>query len=302
MKHTLKITIILVVVFLLAQIIGLAVTNEYIDHKTTEETGNVTWISLPYNISRPEVEEGTAFTAIIAAILVGTILVLILIKFGKVLWWKIWFFLAVAFCLTISFGAFIPQLAALFLAIILGIYKIARPTILIHNLTEIFIYGGLAAVFVPILNIYWGFALLLAISIYDAIAVWKSKHMISLAKFQAKSKVFAGLLIPYRKIKKPQKIKAPVQIKKVKVRTAVLGGGDIGFPLIFAGVVMKELMLQKPELIGFLITLMIPACTAIALLFLLIKGKQEHFYPAMPFLTAGCIVGFILVKLISLYV
>ncbi|MBW2978059.1 hypothetical protein KY331_04395 [Candidatus Woesearchaeota archaeon] len=302
MKHTVKITIILVVVFLLAQIIGLAITNEYIDHKATGETGYVTWISLPYNIARPEVEGGTAFTSILAAILVGTLLVFALIKFGKVLWWKIWFFLAVSFCLTVSFTAFIPEQVALGLALILGIYKIARPTILIHNLTEIFIYGGLAAVFVPILNIYWGFVLLLAISVYDAIAVWKSKHMISLAKFQAKSKVFAGLLIPYRKIKKPQKVKAPVKIKKIKVRTAVLGGGDIGFPLIFAGVVMKELMLQKPELIGFLITLLIPACTAIALLLLLTKGKQEHFYPAMPFLTAGCVVGFILVKLVSFYI
>lgn len=302
MKHTLKVTIILIIVFLLAQLIGLAVTNEYIDHKATEETGNVTWVALPYNIARPEVEEGTAFTSILVAILLGTLLVFILIKFGKVMWWKIWFFLAVAFCLTVSLSAFIPQGIALLLAIFFGVYKIARPTIIIHNLTEIFIYGGLAAVFVPLLNIYWGFALLLAISVYDAIAVWKSKHMITLAKFQAKSKVFAGLLIPYKRLKKKPKIKGPVQLKKIKVRTAVLGGGDIGFPLIFAGVVMKELMLQKPELIGFLITLLIPICTSIALLFLLVKGKQEHFYPAMPFLTAGCVVGFILVKLVSFYV
>jgi len=302
MKHTLKITIILVIVFLLAQLIGLAVTNEYIDHKKTEETGNVTWVSLPGNISRPDVEEGVAFTSILGAILVGTLLVFVLIKFGKVFLWKIWFFLAVVFCLTVSFAAFIPQLAALGSAIILGIYKIARPTILIHNLTEIFIYGGLAAVFVPILNVYWGFALLLAISLYDAIAVWKSKHMISLAKFQTKSKVFAGLMIPYKRMKKKPKVKEPVLVKKIKVKTAVLGGGDIGFPLIFSGVVMKELMLQKPELIGFLITLLIPITTSIALLILLIKGKQEHFYPAMPFLTAGCIVGFLLVKLVSFYI
>jgi len=302
MKHTLKITIILVIVFLLAQLIGLAVTNEYIDHKKTEETGNVTWVSLPGNISRPDVEEGVAFTSILGAILVGTLLVFVLIKFGKVFLWKIWFFLAVVFCLTVSFAAFIPQLAALGSAIILGIYKIARPTILIHNLTEIFIYGGLAAIFVPILNVYWGFVLLIAISIYDAIAVWKSKHMISLAKFQAKSKVFAGLLIPYRRFKKKPKIKGPLKLKKIKVRTAVLGGGDIGFPLIFAGVVMKELMLKKPELTGFLITLLIPLFTTIALTILLTKGKQERFYPAMPFLTAGCIVGFILVKVFSVYI
>jgi presenilin-like A22 family membrane protease len=30
-------------------------------------------------------------------------------------------------------------------------------------------------------------------------AVWKSKHMVSLANFTAESKVFAGLLVPYDK-------------------------------------------------------------------------------------------------------
>jgi len=302
MKHSLKITIVLIVVFFLAQIAGLAVTNEYIDHNATQETGNVTWVSLPYNIERPQMEGGAAFTSIIIAILIGTLLVFVLIKFGKVMWWKIWFLLAVIFCLSVSFSAFIPQMVAFALAIFLGVYKIFRPTIIIHNLTEIFIYGGLAAIFVPILNIYWGFALLIAISIYDAIAVWKSKHMISLAKFQTKSKVFAGLLIPYKRIKKSPKMLKKINLKKIKVKSAVLGGGDIGFPLIFSGIVMKDLMLQKPEVIGLLIVLLMPICISIALGFLLIKGKQNRFYPAMPFLTVGCIAGFILVKILGYYI
>lgn len=302
MKHSLKVTIVLVVVFFLAQIAGLAVTNEYIDHNATQETGNVTWVSLPYNIERPQMEGGAAFTSIMIAILIGTLLVFVLIKFGKVIWWKIWFLLAVIFCLSVSFSAFIPQMVAFVLAIFLGVYKIFRPTIIIHNLTEIFIYGGLAAIFVPILNIYWGFALLIAISIYDAIAVWKSKHMISLAKFQTKSKVFAGLLIPYKRIKKSKEVMKKVDLKKVKVKSAVLGGGDIGFPLIFSGIVMKDLMLQKPEVVGLLITLLMPIFISIALGFLLVKGKQDRFYPAMPFLTVGCIAGFILVKILSYYI
>ena len=80
MKHTLKVTIILMIVFFLSQVIGLAITNEYIDHQTTAETGNVTWTTLPYNFTRPEVEGGGAFTIIIAAILISTILVFLLIE------------------------------------------------------------------------------------------------------------------------------------------------------------------------------------------------------------------------------
>jgi presenilin-like A22 family membrane protease len=300
MKHTLKVTLILVAVFFLSQIIGLAITNQYIDHQTTSETGNVTWAPLPYDFTRPEVEGGSAFITIIAAILIGTLLVLVLIKFRKVNWWRIWFLLAVIVTLSFAFSAFLNQWIALILAITLGVLKIFRPSIIVQNLTELFIYGGLAAIFVPILNLFWVFMLLIAISIYDMIAVWQSKHMIKLAKFQTKSKVFAGLLLPYKRPQKLPKLpKGRYKLKKVNIKTAILGGGDVGFPLIFAGVVMKDLMLVNPELIGFLKVLIIPVFVSIALLMLFLKSKKDKFYPAMPFISIGCIIGFLILKLVE---
>jgi presenilin-like A22 family membrane protease len=138
--------------------------------------------------------------------------------------------------------------------------------------------------------------LLIVISVYDIIAVNKTKHMVKLAKFQAESKVFAGLMLQYdNKKEKPTK---KTKVKKAAgIKLAVLGGGDIGFPLIFAGVVMKDLMLSNPELIGFLKTLIIPLFTTLALMFLLFKGKQNKFYPAMPYLTAGCFIGYSIILL-----
>ena len=86
--------------------------------------------------------------------------------------------------------------------------------------------------------------------------------------------------------------------KKVKLgKIAVLGGGDIGFPLLFAGVVMKGLMLNNAELIGFVKTLIIPVFVSLALLYLLVKGKKDKFYPAMPYLTAGCVIGYLVILL-----
>ena len=85
----------------------------------------------------------------------------------------------------------------IFLAISLAAWKILRPNVFIHNLTEVFIYGGIAALLVPIINLFSAFILLLLISIYDMYAVWKSKHMVSMAKFQSEAKVFAGLLKRY---------------------------------------------------------------------------------------------------------
>ena len=86
------------------------------------------------------------------------------------------------------------------------------------------------------------------------------------------------------------------------MKTAVLGGGDIGFPLIFAGVVMKGLMLTNSELAGFLKALIIPIFSALALLVLLTESKKDRFYPAMPFLTIGCLAGYIVLLLINLLI
>jgi presenilin-like A22 family membrane protease len=298
MKHTLFVTLLLVGVFLAAQIIGLLVTNQYIDHQKTLETGSVTFTRLPYKIERPPIEQSSSFLYIITAILVATVLIFLLMKFRKAVLWKVWFFLAVVVCLTVSLAGFMNQGLALLISIGLAVFKIFRPNTVVHNITEVFIYGGLAAIFVPIMNLFAAFMLLILISIYDIIAVWKSGHMIKLAKFQTEAKVFAGLFIPY---KRPQAAAASsgedVDVRKRSVRNAVLGGGDIGFPLLFAGVVMKGLMLQNTALIGFLKTLIIPFLAAAALLVLLVKAKQDKFYPAMPFISIGCFVGYALVLL-----
>ena len=256
MKHALKITLLLVFIFFVTQVIGLSITNKYINHQTIAKTGEVTFKALPYNLERPQIEESTSYIWIIAAIIIGTLLMLLVVKFKKMSLWKLWFFLAVFFSMAIAFSAFINQTLAAILAFILALRKIYKPTIIISNLTEIFIYGGLAAIFVPVINIFAVFMLLILISVYDIIAVNHTKHMVKLAKFQVKSNLFAGLFIPYGKSegKTPKREKGIIE-KKEAGKIAVLGGGDIGFPLIFAGVVMKDLMLNNIELIGFLKTL-----------------------------------------------
>jgi len=289
MKHTLKITLMLVLLFFLSQIVGLAITNQYIDKEKTAETGVTAWEDLPYKMERPPVEESSSFIYILIAVLLGTGLLMLLIKFKKVNLWKFWFFISVVLCLTIALKPFMRQEIALSISFVLALFKVVRPNIFVHNITEVFIYGGLAAIFVPIMNLYAVFMLLLLISGYDIYAVWKSKHMIKLAKFQTNSRVFAGLSIPYKIPKKEDKKKTD---RVEKIKTAILGGGDIAFPLIFAGVVMKN--------VGFLTSLIIPVFVSAALLILLIKSKKDRFYPAMPFLSLGCLSGYGFILLLEL--
>ncbi len=305
MKHTLKVTIALVIFFFMAQFIGLLVINHYIDHKKTIETKEVAWEPLPYKLERPEVKnQSMSFVYITIAILIGTGLVFLLIRFNKPFIWKFWFFATVWITLSIAFASFLNNVIAAILAFIISLLKLYKPDIIIQNLSEIFIYGGLAAIFVPIINVFGAFMLLIVISIYDFVAVYKTKHMIKLAKFQSKSKVFAGLLIPYETGKisvkstlgsKPEHQKKSAQTRK---SIAVLGGGDIGFTLIFAGVIMKGLMIKETMLMGFLKTLIIPILVSLALLVLLLKGQHNKFYPAMPLLSLGCFIGYLVVWLI----
>ena len=296
MKHSMRVTIILIALFFFAQIIGLVVINNYISEKSiVPETGeiNITWKELPsvggLKLERPEVRESRSYIFIGVAIIIGTILILFLMQFRNPTIWKAWFFLAILLTLTISFGAFMDGRIAFTLALFLSIMRLFRPGLIVQNMTELFIYGGLAAIFVPIVNTFSAFMLLILISIYDMYAVWKSKHMIKMAKFQAKSRIFAGLLIPYS-IPKPSKKGK----KLVRIKMAILGGGDIGFPLIFAGVIMKTVGLYK--------AMIIPVFVSISLVLLLTKGKQNKFYPAMPFLSAGCVTGYLAVALVSLFI
>ncbi len=279
MKHKLTITIILLALFLLAQYLGLAILHNYIDPAKSREEGKTVFKDLPIG-ERPPLEEKTSYISIMLTILIGTAILFILFKYNLHWIWKAWFLLAVVLSLTISFSAFVTVLPAFLLALLLGFWKILRPNIIIHSFTELFVYGGLAVIFVPVLNLLSMSILLVLIAGYDAYAVWKSKHMITLAKAQTEQKLFAGLIIPY---KMPSLVRKASKVPTQKVRTAVLGGGDIGFPLLFAGVILKEMGLWQ--------SLIIPLFALLGLGYLLWRGEEKKFYPAMPFIGAGCFLG-----------
>jgi presenilin-like A22 family membrane protease len=281
MKHTWVVTCFLLLLFFAAQLVGLKITQSYIDIAASAEKGELVWKELPaiagLKIERPDTAPQVSIWYIIIAVLIGTLLILLIIKLGKVLLWKLWFYFAIVLCLQIAVAAFLPPFISLLIALAAGWFKVFKPNLYIHNLTELFVYGGLAAIFVPILNVLYSFILLIALSVYDMYAVWKSKHMVAMAKFQTKSGIFAGLLLPY---------KAPaIRGVKKQVRTAVLGGGDIGFPLIFSGTVLVAS--------GFVSAILVVLGATAALFVLLLLSQKDRFYPAMPFLTLGCAVGYL---------
>ena len=324
MKHSLRITLLLIGIFFLAQIMGIAILDQYINIKETFTTGKTVIYEEKYNltgITPPPIEnESTSYLYILAGVLLGTLLVLLIIRFKKKNLWKFWFFVSVVICLVVAWTPFIQKLLlklsiseeftvilTTIIASILAIYKIFKQNILIHNFTELFIYGGLAAILVPRINLFSVTILLIAISLYDMYAVWKSKHMVTMATFQSDAKMFAGVLIPYNtqalhaqttsrtettKTKEAQ-LQAPQKQKTadVSIHAAVLGGGDIAFPLLFSGVIMKTTG-------SYLNPIIISVVVTVALFILLLAGKRGKFYPAMPFLAIGCLGGYGIISLL----
>ncbi len=283
MKHNVKITAVLLLMFLATQFIGLYVIDYYSDK------------DLPLGLDTPKLEEdreyNQMFLSIVIAFVIAIGLLLLLPHFKVAFLLKLWFLIVVVIALMISFISFIPTfqyytIIALLLALPLALVKIYGQNFIIHNATELFIYPGIAAVFVPLLNIWTVIGLLVIISLYDMWAVWKTGLMQKMAKYQInKLKVFSGFFVPYmsknvrKKIKKMKK--SELKKKKIKVNVAILGGGDVIFPIITAGVMMKTF----PETI--IPALLVIFGAALGLSYLFMFAKKKKFYPAMPFISAG---------------
>ena len=302
MKHNLKITAIILIMFVITQFIGLYV----VDYYSSEEN------KLPFGLETPEIEKQSDYSiflgAIIFAFIIAIFLFFFLTKFKIAFVLKLWFFVVVIialsitiFSLTRNFDKFIfgIPLIAVLIALPLAIIKIFRRNFLVHNFTELLIYPGIAAVFVPLLNIYTIIGLLVLISIYDMWAVWKSGIMQKMAKYQInKLKIFSGFFVPYLSKQMRTKIKGwkktmkktELKKKKIKINIAILGGGDIIFPIITAGVMLKTLGL------GSAILVILGATLGLGYLFFF--SEKKKFYPAMPFITGGILVGIALSYLI----
>jgi presenilin-like A22 family membrane protease len=298
MKHSLKIVALLLLMFLATQLIGLVVADVYAASND----------NIPYGMNPPsDINPTTSLISIIFAIAFAVLLMFVFMRFRTELLLRLWFFFVICIAIGITANALFMQtsLSALsvnlsffsmslssFISILiafpLAFLKIFKRNILIHNITELIIYPGIAVIFIPLLSIWTAVLLLVFISVYDIYAVWHAGFMQKMAKYQIKNlKVFAGFFIPYLSKKEMDVLKSTprskLKSKKIKVNVAILGGGDVVFPIILAGVVLRAL--------GIPSALFVTLGAVLGLLYLFYVSKKGKFYPAMPFISAGCLLG-----------
>ncbi|MFZ1970999.1 MAG: presenilin family intramembrane aspartyl protease [Candidatus Nanoarchaeia archaeon] len=316
MKHNWKITILLLSMFIVTQLIGLYVINYYSPVQVVNHIEqNTTAPPLPFGLEPPAVPQQanfweTYFPSIIFAFIIAISLFFILTKFRAEFVLRAWFFIVIVIALSVTLISFFPNslvfiIGSLIVSIVLSYFKIYRQNFLIHNITELFIYPGIAAIFVALLSsptspdqgIYAAIILLVLISLYDMWAVWHSGVMQKMAKYQINNlKIFGGFFVPYiskrLRLKLKKLNKSGKKNKKLKVNIALLGGGDIFYPIVVAGVVLRKfgfmtiMGLQVP-----LASILIILGATLGLGYLFLFSEKKKFYPAMPFISAGILVA-----------
>jgi presenilin-like A22 family membrane protease len=296
MKHNVKITLILITMFLVTQFLGLYVISFYGQG-----------YKIPYGMQPPQ--EKPTETSLLATILTSFVLAIVLffvltkIKAEKFL--RFWFFAVSILAMGLTINVFLLKLnifyslLGLLIALPLAYFKIYKRNFWVHNISELLIYPGISVVFVPLLGVTSIIILLLIISLYDIWAVWHTGFMQKMAKYQMNTlQIFAGFFLPYagkkekmkiKLIKEKYKNKSEKEIEKqltkakVKINLAILGGGDVVFPIITAGVFYN--------LAGLIPALIITLSSTISLAVLFILARKGKFYPAMPFLSIGMYIG-----------
>ena len=199
----------------------------------------------------------------------------------------VFYFVIVLGTMTV-FNSFLPLELSIAIALIVLILRITTPRIWTHNLAIILGLAGISSTIGLDLKPLGVIIILIALSIYDYIAVYKTKTMVKMFKGLLKRGVIFSIVIP------EHAHNWFVDLKKVKPREGFmfLGTGDIALPMIFAASALSTSLISAVFIIlGALVGLLM-----IHLLFAIQKKKAAM--PALPPIALFSIIGY----LISLFV
>ncbi len=164
-----------------------------------------------------------------------TFFVLIFVVFKKAdkfkeLIYKGLFILAVFWGCVVILSLFLPVFGAVLITGILITLWFKLSKIWVHDLLMVLSLAGTASFFGLGFSPPVVIALLFVFSAYDFIAVYKTKHMVAMAKDMIDKKVVLGFIIP----KEIKYFKDKLAKVKMQGDFMILGGGDVVFPALLA--------------------------------------------------------------------
>ena len=189
----------------------------------------------------------------------------------------------------IVFGSFMPAPQYVFLSLALLLGYLFYRNVLVHNIAIIIGIAGITSMIGLGITPKFGVFLLVLLSFYDIIAVYKTKHMIKMAKSMMQSGAIFGFVVPssYKGfVSRKEHAQA-----KIGSDFMILGSGDIGLPLIMA------CSLVPVSLSGAIITALF---SLIGLLFthlIFVNQKERKPMAALPPIATMTIIGYLVTLL-----
>jgi presenilin-like A22 family membrane protease len=182
----------------------------------------------------------------------------------------------------------LPSIALAFI-IVVALFK--YPEWWVIDISGIVVGAGAIVIFGISLAIWLVIILLIILSIYDAISVYKTKHMIDLADTVMDLKLPVLLVVPkirhYSLIKETKSLKE--KIKEDEERDAFfMGLGDVVMPGILVIAIYNSINNSLPIVLSVIIGTLIGFTVLMAFV---IKGKPQAGLPA---LCGGAILGYII--------
>lgn len=231
----------------------------------------------------------TPLWQILLSFAVGTAIIILALKFVKrpVFFHGI-FSLALFLGWQTILGTYLPLIPSLIIAVMILIGRYAYPKVWVQNCV---LLGGISGLAVGLgLTLRWQTVIILLtlIAIYDIIAVYKTKHMVKMAKGLIRHRVFPALIVPGRSRGLGCEIK--------EVRTGkefmFLGSGDFAFPWLLC-------VSALPLGLGPAFVCALGGFLGIILSFLLFNlQKEKKPIPAMPPIFLLSVLGFLIGYLI----
>ncbi len=191
-----------------------------------------------------------------------TALFIYLIKRGlqKIIFWS---FVAISWLILFDFFQFIlSAVFALIVSILLVLYYYRYSGRTGRNVINVVIFLTVASTLSLALGLVPSVILTAIIAIYDYIAVYKTKHMIKLAKGISEYGSLAGFVFQAKNL--------------IKKRAILLGGGDVVFPAVLINSVFTAY--------GAIASTFTFAGALTGLWIIIAFGKRNKAYPAMSFI------------------
>jgi len=243
-------------------------------------------------VQKTEIQE-ISFSKFVLNFLLATLFLLIVIRFVQIkkikgAIFKTLFLIAVFFGGFISLSLWLGDFLALILIVILIFLWTNKPLVLFQDILIFLAIAGLGSILGLGFKSQTAITLLIFFSAYDLTAVYKTKHMVEMAKAMVESKSFLGLIIP----SDLSGFKEKLGNIEPGGNFLILGGGDIALPLILCVSLVSQ---------GFFNSLVIVFFSTLGLLvnfYIFISRKNKHPIPALPAIAIFSIIGYLITKIL----